>query len=114
MLMEGVLISAYPKALPSWLYHVAFTLPPGSEALVMVLTGFAVSGLGVVGFGQPELHRLDGAAIWVFLFVSNLTALVSGFYIGAFLAAIGASHMFWWKPTPVGGAAAIKRSFVSR
>ncbi|MCI4336666.1 MAG: hypothetical protein L3K17_05655 [Thermoplasmata archaeon] len=111
ILIEGIWVGLAGSSLPSWLYQVLFTLSPASEGWLLVVSGVIFLVLGWLAYYSPTEDRLDGAVIWLLLFLVGFTTLISaGFYVGALLVGTGASHIFWWKPKRVGGTESIRRA----
>ncbi len=108
--VQGALVEAYGAQL-GLVYSIVFPGDPGAQGLSMIVTGGLVALIALLAYALPSRHRLDGARIWIVLFLINLPfALGAGFLVGTLLAAYGGTHLFFWKPPVAGGVSAIQRT----
>lgn len=76
---------------------------------LLLAYGIIISVLGGLSFGAAH-HRLDGAAIWLLIFVMGLLVTGVGFYVASLLAVVGGVHIYTWKPRTVGGPELIRQA----
>lgn len=109
IIVEGIVIAGEGGSLPSWLYYSLIPATPGFVGLVMIGAGLMIMWFGWLAYVLTSEHRVDAAAIYVVAFLLGFVTLTSaGFWIGSYLAFFGATHIFFWKPEPVGGADRIR------
>jgi hypothetical protein len=106
----GVFLAFLP-AVSSLAYQflIGGSLSAAGAGWLLFLSGLLIVFMGFFSFGSLY-NRADGALIWVLLLVLGLTVTGYGFYFASLLAVSGAAHIFWWKPSQVGGPGAIRRA----